>query len=152
MVGEGILLVNSVTQYDVAHFVRNDRRQCSFIRKCIQEPTAYYDGTTNGEAFHWLSQQNATADLRHDLEIVGNFQVLNHRIKHLVDLALRRQQGRPLHPIKDVVFRLAFPSTLGLDGRHILLGIALILNLVGRFHNNIGKLTVPVGTDHVIAP
>ena len=98
------------------------RRQAGFVGQHVNQAAAHDDGVADGKRFERRGHQHAAADFGFDVQIVGDFQIVDHRREHFVDFALRRQQPKPLHAVDDVVFGLAVPGALRLQRREVVRG------------------------------
>ena len=118
-----------MTQCDVAEFVSQSHRQGSLIGKNVQQATADHDGVADSEGFQRRSQQNAAADVRNNLKIVGDDQVVDHGLQNLVDVAQGREQANFLKMVERVVLRRPLPHALRFDRTGFLGGVGLILTV-----------------------
>ena len=96
-------------------FVGKRHRQAGLIRKHVNKSTAYDDGVTHAEGLQRRSEQDAGTHGPRQIEVIGNFQVVDHGLQNLVNIPFRRQQSGALQAFDYIVFRLLLPLALSLQ-------------------------------------
>src|SRR6266436_5068054 len=86
------------------------------------------------------------------VQVVGDFEVVDHRLQHLVNFARGGQQSKPLHALGHVLFSMAVPAALYLDWRKVMRTGGPIVYQRGRLHENFTELLLFMGLAEVIAP
>ena len=122
--------IDAVAERDVAEFVGQRHRQRTFIGKHVKQAAADHDGVADSEGFQRRSQQNPAADVRNDLKIVGDDQVVDHGLQNLVHIAQGREQADFLQMVERVVFGCALPHALRLNRAGFLGGVGLITDCI----------------------
>ncbi len=134
-------------------FLRQHRGQAGFVRQHVEQAAAQDDGVADGEGFERAGQQNAAVNFRLDVEVVGDFQVVDDRLENLVHFSRGREQAGALQAVENVDFGLVLPFAFGFDGRTILLLVrSLVLDRVGRFDRQFAELLLVADVLQVIAP
>ncbi len=96
--------------------------QRSFVGQHVQHAAADEDGVSHGEALDRRGQQDAAADFGLNVDVIGDFQVIDDRVEDAVDFTGSGQQAAALQALDDVVFGLTLPGALGRHGRQVLRG------------------------------
>ncbi len=90
--------------------------------------------------------KHAAVNFRLDIEIVGDFEVVDDRLENLVNFSRRRQQTGSLQAVEHVDFGLMLPFALGFDRGAVFLFCArLILNGIGGLDGEFAELFLVAG-------
>src|ERR1700722_9948635 len=82
---EAPLIGRGLGDDDVGKFLSQHGGQAGFIGKNVEQPAAENDGVAYGKRFERAGEQNAAMNFGLDIEVVGNFQVVDDGLKDLVD-------------------------------------------------------------------
>src|SRR5207302_1531368 len=135
----GGLRCQNVTENDVREFMREHSREAGLVGKDVNQTTADDDGVAHAERFQRCGKQHTRANRAGQINVVGNFKVVDDSLKNVVDVALKSEQARRGQALDNVVFRLLLPYTLGLQRRSILRRGAAVLHGVD---SDVGQLVV----------
>ncbi len=150
LVEERVGRIHAVTQHDVPQLMRDHGGQARFIRQHVDQSAAQHDRMPQRERFQRGGHQHAAFHFRIDVQIVGDFEIVHHRVEHFVDLAPRRHQPDALQPVRNVILRLTVPRTLRLHRTEIVGGFRVIL--YRRLHQDLAQLLFLRGVPDVISP
>src|SRR5215831_5196155 len=106
------LSVHAVAKHDVAELVCQKGGEAGLIRKHIEQTATQDDGVAHGIGLKGGGHEHTAADLRLDVETVGQHKIVDHHLEDFVDLAIRGHQTLPLEARDDIIFRLASPEAL----------------------------------------
>ncbi len=113
-------------------------------------PAAEHDRVADGERFERGGHQDAAAYFGIDVDVVGDLQVVDDGLQHLVHFALRRHQANALEAIDDVVLGLTVPGALRLNRRKVIGGLGVVVDR--SLHENLAQLFFLRRAAQVIAP
>ena len=150
LIEESIAGIETVAENDVAEFVCDHGCQAGLIRQHVDQPAAEDDGVTDGEGLQRGGHHHAAAYFRVNINVVGDLQVVDHRLQDLVDFAARRHQADALQAIDNVIFRLAVPGTLGLNGGKVIGRLGIVLHR--GLHQDLAQFLFLAGVTDVVAP
>src|SRR5215472_2168659 len=95
---------------------------------------------THAKRLESSGQQNSAAYPRLDVEVIGDFQVVDDRLQNLIDFSRRCYQTLPLQAVSDIDFTHTIPRTLRLNGRVIVAAIRMINHASGLLYENFSHL------------
>ncbi len=84
----------------MAEFVRQHGRQAGLIGQHVNQSAAQDDGVAKGEGFQRRGRHDAAMHFRIDVQVVGDFEVVDHRLQNLVHFPARRDQPDALQPVR----------------------------------------------------
>src|SRR4029077_19873045 len=96
LIEEGQAGIEAMAKNGVAKLVRYDGGQARFIRKHVDEAAAQHDGMAYRVRFQRCGGYHSATDVGFDVDVVGDLEVVDHRLEHLVDFSLRRDQSNSL--------------------------------------------------------
>ena len=149
---EAPLIGGRLRDDDVREFLREHRGQAGFVGEHVEKAAAQHDGVADGEHFESSRGQHTAVDFRLNVEIVGDFDVVDDGFENLVDISRRREQAYALQAVENVDLRLVLPFALGFDRRTILRLRYLILNGVGRLNRQLAEFFLAADVLEVVAP
>ncbi len=88
---EGILAAQVVAEHDVRQFMRKRHCQAGLIRQDVHQPAADHDGIAHAEGLKRRGQQHARPDRARQVDVVGDFNVVDDSLQNLVDVAVWSQ-------------------------------------------------------------
>src|ERR1700739_3728004 len=100
---ESVLRIDSVTEYDVTELGRKNGCPGVFFREHGREAAADNDGMAYSEGFEGRCQEHAAANIWLYVQVISDFEIVNHRFEAFIALAWRSQQSEPLHTIGHVI-------------------------------------------------
>lgn len=111
---ERVLRSQVMTQYNVGEFVTEHGCQTGLIGKHIDEPAADHNGISHTECFQRGSEQNACPYRARQVDVIGDFEIVDDRLQNAIHVAFRSEQSSIGEPLHHVVFRLLLPGPFGL--------------------------------------
>ena len=119
---EGVLAAQVVAEHDVRQFMREHSGQAGLVGKNVDQAAADDDSVAHAEGFERRGEQHARANRTRQIDVVRDFEIVDHGLENFVDIAFGREQAGARKALDDVVFRLLLPFALGLQRRSILRG------------------------------
>src|SRR4030088_3474059 len=116
--------------------VSNHCGETGLIGQHVDQATAKHNGVAHSEGFEGGGHHDPAANVGIDVQIIGDFQVVDDGFANLVDFALGSTEPDALQAVDDVVFRLAVPGTLSLHGGKVVGVLGFILH--GSFDQDLG--------------
>src|SRR5262249_32638416 len=84
--------VHGMAKHDVTKLVCQEGREASLVRKHIQQTATHDDGMTHGIGFKTRGHEHTAADLRFDVEAIGDKKVVHYNLESLVHLTIWSHQ------------------------------------------------------------
>ena len=128
LIKESVRRIQTMAQNDVAKLVSDHSGETGLVRKNVDQTAAKHDGVTDSEGFESRSHHYTAANIGIDVQIVGDFQVVDDGLANFVDFAFGSDKADALQAVDNVVFRLAIPGTLGLHGSKVVGVLGVILH------------------------
>ena len=151
---EAPLIRGRLRDDNIGQFLREHGGKAGFVRQHVEQAAA--DARSCGR---WRTDssvpvnKNAAVNFRLDVNVVGDFNVVDDGLQNLVHFPWRREQSHTLQAVQHVDFRLVLPFAFRFDRRTILLWCrGLILNRGGRFDRQLAELFFVADVLQVIAP
>ena len=133
----------------MAKLVRQSHGQRGLIGKDIEQAAAHYNGVPDSERFQWRCQEHAATDIRNNLKVIRDDQVVDDGLQNLVDITYRCNQANFLKMVQRVVFCGALPHALRLNRTGFPGGISLITD---RVYLNFCELLIVFERFRIVAP
>ncbi len=114
LIEEGKVGVHAMPKNDVSQLMRDNCRQARFVWQNIYQAAAQHDGVAQRKRLQGRGHQYPAANIRLNVQIVGDLQVVHHGFEYLVHFTFRGQQTDTLQTIGYVFFRLPVPRALRL--------------------------------------
>ena len=146
---ECVLAAQVMSQDNVRQLMRQHCRQAGFVGQHIDHAPADHNRVAHAERFQRRRKQNTRADRPRQLDIVGDLQVVDDRLKNFVEFAIGRQQSGALQALENVVFCLLLPFALRGQRRRILRGGRIVLHAI---HPDVCQLVVRGTHLQVVSP
>ena len=103
--------------------MRKDGGEAGLVGEDVHQAAAQNDGMADGEGLESGDHQHAATNFRLDIEIVGDFEIVDDGRKDLFHVSRGRHQAQALHAVHDIVFGLTVPGALGLKRGEVVGGV-----------------------------
>ena len=126
--------------------------KAALVGQHVEQATAHHDGVAYGERLQRSRQKNAAVHFWLDIEVIGDHQVIDHRLQDFVDFSLGSKQTGFFKLLEYVLLRLHLPCALALNRAHVLSGLAVITDGIRVVDQYAGQLFLRHIEFHVVAP
>ena len=150
-VAEAVLILVGFGVHSVGHTVSEHGCERRFIGDGVDEPAADDDRVADGKQFEIRSEQQAATQVDLPIEVVGDYEVVDHDIQESVDGAGRSEDAVAFEQVEDVVFGFMTPFALGFERGTVVLR-ALVFHRGGTLDEDAAQLIGAGAGFELVAP